>query len=172
MRVDAMPGLARIGVMIILLSTTLTLAFAQTGGEAAPAAANPELEAQVRALSYKLRCLVCQNESVAESRAPLAVDLRNQVREQLAAGKTEAEVVDFMVTRYGDFVLYRPPFKASTALLWLGPGILLFSAAGWLILRLRRRSKETPVSHLTDEERARARAMLDGDTQQSEEPRS
>lgn len=129
---------------------------------APPAAGDPELESRVRALSYQLRCLVCQNESVAESRAPLAVDLRNQVREQLAAGKSEGEVIDFLVSRYGDFVLYRPPFRASTALLWFGPALLLLAAVSWLILRVRRREATEAPPQLTPEEEARARALLEG----------
>lgn len=157
------------------LALTLALgagaSFARAAGEATPVAADPELEVRVQALSANLRCLVCQNESVAESRAPLAIDLRNQVREQLGAGKSEAEVIDFMVARYGDFVLFKPPFKPVTLLLWLGPALLLVSGAGWLVYRLRRRAHETGP-HLTDEERARARAMLEGAAENPEEPRS
>jgi len=80
-----------------------------------------EIEKRVAALANELRCLVCQNQTLADSNAPLAVDLRNEIREQLKAGRTERDVIDFMVARYGDFVLYRPPFKASTVALWLGP---------------------------------------------------
>ena len=100
----------------------------------APAlAADPKLEADAMELSHKLRCLVCQNQSIAESNAPLAVDLRDQVREQLAAGKSKDDVIEYLVDRYGDFVLYEPPFKAVTALLWLGPAALLLGArGGWL----------------------------------------
>src|SRR5881394_4407761 len=90
------------------------------------------LEKRVRELSTELRCLVCQNQTLADSNAPLALDLRNQIREQLKAGKTERDVVDFMVPRYGDFVLYRPPFKATTAALWTGPFVLLALGA-WLL---------------------------------------
>jgi cytochrome c-type biogenesis protein CcmH len=88
------------------------------------AMADPVLEQRVQALSEQLRCLVCQNQSLADSHAPLAVDLKNQVREQVRAGRADAEVIDFMTQRYGDFVLYRPPFKATTALLWLGPALM------------------------------------------------
>ena len=87
------------------------------------------LDRRVMNLAHELRCLVCQNETLADSQAPLAADLRNQIREQLAAGKSEREVVDFLVARYGDFVLYNPPFKASTALLWTGPFLFLASDA-------------------------------------------
>lgn len=135
---------------------------------AQPVAEDAELEARVMALARDLRCLVCQNESIAESRAPLAVDLRAQVREQLGSGKSEREVLDFLVSRYGDFVLYRPPFRASTALLWLGPALFLFGGVGWLLLRLRKRAEE-PVPQLSDEERRRARALLEGATSDSRE---
>jgi len=130
---------------------------------------DPDLEARVRSLSYKLRCLVCQNESVAESRAPLAVDLRNQVREQLASGKDEEEVVEFLVARYGDFVLYRPPFRADTLLLWLGPGLLLLIALSWLWFRLRRREQEALEPQLSAEDHAQARALLQGDDRATSE---
>lgn len=160
------------GIVVSLFVALFALpSVALAAGEATPVAENPELEARVQSLSRNLRCLVCQNESVAESRAPLAVDLRAQVREQLGAGKTESEVVDFMVSRYGDFVLYRPPFKASTALLWLGPLVLLLGGLGWLLLRLRSRQQE-PALHLTEDERRRARALLEGNPADSEEQRS
>lgn len=120
-----------------------------------------ELEADMMELSHKLRCLVCQNQSIAESNAPLAVDLRDQVREQLSAGRSKDEVIEYLVARYGDFVLYDPPFKAATLLLWLGPVLLLAGGAGWLGWRLRRRQHELAgASELSDEERARARQLL------------
>jgi cytochrome c-type biogenesis protein CcmH len=117
-----------------------------------------DLERRVADLAHELRCLVCQNQTLADSNAPLAVDLRNQIREQLAAGKSERDVRDFMVARYGDFVLYRPPFRASTVALWLGPFILLALGA-WLFLRIvRRRAQEPPLTHA---ERARAAKLLE-----------
>jgi cytochrome c-type biogenesis protein CcmH len=94
---------------------------------------------RIRNLSEKLRCLVCQNQSLADSNAELAEDLRKQVRAQVAAGKSDEQVLGYMVERYGDFVLYEPPFRASTALLWVGPFVLLAAAAAALILVLRRR---------------------------------
>ena len=103
----------------------LALPLAQTAQaaprEAAPTAFDPVAHKRVVEVSEQLRCLVCQNQSIAESNAELAVDLRNQVIEQVKAGKTNQEIVDYMVDRYGDFVLYKPPFKLSTAILWLGP---------------------------------------------------
>jgi cytochrome c-type biogenesis protein CcmH len=119
---------------------------------------DPALDRRVTNLAHELRCLVCQNQTLADSNAPLAVDLRNQIREQLKAGKSERDVVDFMVARYGDFVLYRPPFKASTAALWLGPFVLLALGAWLLFRRLRQR---TPQAPLTEAERRRAAKLLE-----------
>jgi cytochrome c-type biogenesis protein CcmH len=119
---------------------------------------DPALEKRVATLAHELRCLVCQNQTLADSNAPLAVDLRTQIREQLKAGKSERDVIDFMVARYGDFVLYRPPFKASTAALWIGPFILL--AIGiWVLRRLARR--RVPAPQLSDAERSRAAKLLE-----------
>jgi cytochrome c-type biogenesis protein CcmH len=117
------------------------------------------LDKRTAALSNELRCLVCQNQTLAESNAPLAVDLRGRIREQLAAGASEQDVIDYMVARYGDFVLYRPPFKASTLALWVGPFVLL--AVGALVLwrQLARRRPAEP--RLSDEERARAARLLE-----------
>ena len=117
------------------------------------------LERRALALEHELRCLVCQNQTLAESNAPLAMDLRNQIREQLAAGKSEREVVDFMVARYGDFVLYRPPFKATTLLLWAGPFVFLIAGFYFLLRFLRRR--QVPVPRLSADERARAAKLLE-----------
>lgn len=122
------------------------------------AADDAELDRRVRILAHELRCLVCQNQTLADSNAPLAIDLRNQIREQLGAGKSERDVIDFMVARYGDFVLYRPPFKASTAALWLGPFVLLALGAWLLLRRVRRRRAPEP---LTDAEHARAAKLLE-----------
>jgi cytochrome c-type biogenesis protein CcmH len=112
--------------------------------EAAPATADPALEARVMRVASELRCLVCQNETIAGSHAELAVDLRNQVREMLRQGQTEQQVFDYMTARYGDFVLYRPPVKSSTAVLWYGPAALLLVAVAVLILIVRRRTKLPP----------------------------
>ncbi|HEY6133558.1 MAG TPA: cytochrome c-type biogenesis protein [Rubrivivax sp.] len=109
--------------------------------EAAPAAADPVLEARVMAIAAELRCLVCQNQTIADSHADLAVDLRKQVREMLQKGQTQAQILDYMTARYGDFVLYRPPVKSTTALLWFGPAVLLVGALAVFITVLRRRSR-------------------------------
>jgi cytochrome c-type biogenesis protein CcmH len=120
---------------------------------------DPALDKRVAALAQELRCLVCQNQTLAESNAPLAVDLRNQIREQLQAGASEQDVIDFMVARYGDFVLYRPPFKASTLALWAGPFLLLAVGIAVLVRRLRRR--RAPEPPLSEAERARAARLLE-----------
>ena len=119
-----------------------------------------DLEKQVNRVSNELRCLVCQNQTLADSNAELAVDLRNSIREQLKKGASEREVLDFMVARYGDFVLYRPPLKASTVLLWFGPFLLL--AFGIFFLYRKIKHKPLPQPPLSEEERARAAQLLDG----------
>jgi len=115
--------------------------FATLANEAAPVAADPALEKRVMAISAELRCLVCQNQTIADSHAELAVDLRNQVREMLRKGQSQDEIVAYMTARYGDFVLYRPPLKQSTALLWFGPAALLIGAILVLIISLKRRAR-------------------------------
>ncbi|HCP76422.1 MAG: cytochrome C biogenesis protein cycl [Pusillimonas sp.] len=111
-------------------------------------------------IAAELRCLVCQNESIAASRADLAVDLRQQIREQIQAGKSDTEIRTYMVDRYGDFVLYRTPLKATTLLLWFGPMLLL--AFGLLVLAttLRRRKSIVADALLSDDERKRAQTLL------------
>jgi cytochrome c-type biogenesis protein CcmH len=140
----------------------LALSGAAWAGEAKPAAENPALEARVNALANELRCLVCQNQTIADSNAPLAVDLRNQIRERLRQGASERDIIGFMVERYGDFVLYRPPFKATTLLLWAGPVLLMIAGLGALFYRLARRRREVVKPELSGEERARAAALLSG----------
>lgn len=120
------------------LSLCLSVASAK---EAAPAAADPVLEARMLKIAAELRCLVCQNQTIADSHADLAIDLRQQVREMLQQGKTDQQIAAYMTERYGDFVLYRPPFKSTTALLWIGPGVLLVLGLLGLVLMLRRRSR-------------------------------
>jgi len=117
------------------------------------------LERRAQALEKELRCLVCQNQTLAESNAPLAVDLRNQVRAQLAQGKSDREVIDWLVARYGDFVLYRPPLKSNTVLLWAGPFIFLLGGFYALARLLRRRRVPPPA--LTPAERAEAAKLLE-----------
>lgn len=129
---------------------------------ARPLAEDPELEQRVLTLSHELRCLVCQNQSVAESNAPLAVDLRDKVREQMRAGRSDDEIRSYMVERYGDFVLYTPPLKGSTVLLWTLPGLLFLAGIVMLVITLRRRTGEARPA-LSEQERARALKMLEAD---------
>jgi cytochrome c-type biogenesis protein CcmH len=109
--------------------------------EATPVAPDAALEARVLAIASELRCLVCQNQTIADSHAELALDLRRQIRELLQRGLSDAEVRRYMTDRYGDFVLYKPPLRASTALLWIGPGLLLAGALTALVVVLRRRQR-------------------------------
>ena len=124
-----------------LLALCLVLPFAAAAKEAAPASDDPVLEARVMSVASELRCLVCQNQTIADSHADLAQDLRNQVCDMLRQGKSEAEILAYMTQRYGDFVLYRPPVKPVTTLLWFGPAVLLIGGVIVLMLVLRRRSK-------------------------------
>ena len=145
LRHRALPALM---VLAALTSTATAPALAR---EAAPATEDPVLEARVMRISSELRCLVCQNETIAASHADLAVDLRNQVREMLRQGKSEREIYDYMTARYGDFVLYRPPLKDTTALLWFGPAVLLVGGLVGLWVMLRRRSRLSPDQFDPDE---------------------
>ena len=140
--------------MNLIASSALALLVAVSAAFADDAA----LDRRVMELAAELRCLVCQNQSLAESNAGLAVDLRNQIREQLARGASEREVVDFMVARYGDFVLYRPPLKASTFLLWFGPFVLLIAGIYVLIRRIRR--QRTMNGRLSEADRLRVEQLL------------
>lgn len=128
--------------------------------EAAPLAEDPVVEQRLIAISEELRCLVCQNESLAGSRADLALDLRRELRSLIKQGKTDAEIREFMVSRYGDFVLYRPPVKPTTWLLWLGPFVLVVVGIGALINYLRKRNRAIGTAALSDAERQRAEALL------------
>jgi cytochrome c-type biogenesis protein CcmH len=127
-------------------------AFAASGKEAALAAQDPELDARMIRITSELRCLVCQNQTIADSHAGLAVDLRNQVMEKLRKGESDQQIIDYMTARYGDFVLYRPPLKASTWILWFGPGLLLIAGLAVLYTVLRHRSRLPPEAFDPDEE--------------------
>lgn len=127
--------------------------------EAPQLAADPVLEARVMKVAEELRCLVCQNETIAASHADLAVDLRKQIRNKLSAGQSEQQILDFMVERYGDFVLYRPALKASTVLLWVGPFALLLIAAYALTRAIRGRQRR--AAPLTPVDADRARRLLE-----------
>jgi cytochrome c-type biogenesis protein CcmH len=129
----------------LLLLALLLAAAAQVGAKEAEAVAtNPALEARMMVLAAELRCLVCQNQTIADSHASLAVDLRQQIREMLDKGMSEDQIRTYMTDRYGDFVLYKPPFKPTTALLWAGPPVLLAVALAALFIMLRRRQRASP----------------------------
>ena len=136
------------------------LAWAQ---EAKPLAEDPVAEARLKRLAVELRCLVCQNQTLADSNAPLAEDLRREVREMITKDMSDEDIIDFLVARYGDFVLYRPPLKATTTLLWVGPFLLLVACATALVLALRRRQKQLGDAALTDEEHNLVERMLSGE---------
>jgi cytochrome c-type biogenesis protein CcmH len=123
-------------------------------------AEDPVVEQRLVSIAEELRCLVCQNESLAGSRADLAQDLRREVRTLIKSGKSDAEIKEFLVTRYGDFVLYRPPVKPTTWLLWFGPLLLLLGAAWVLVSIIRRSQKQKDGPVLDDTQRAKAQAIL------------
>ena len=144
----------------VLVAALVAAPLTAAAADAVPTEKDPVAAERAVRLGEKLRCLVCQNQTIGDSNAELAVDLRRQVREQIAAGKSDAEIIDYMVTRYGDFVLYQPPVKGTTLLLWAGPALLLLlgAFAMWRIVQGRRRIDEPPP--LTPEERARAARLL------------
>ncbi|MGM9490170.1 cytochrome c-type biogenesis protein [Ideonella sp. YS5] len=126
---------------VIMWLAALLLACSAAAQTARPAADDPELEARMMAIADELRCVVCQNQTVADSHAELAADLRQQIRDQLQAGRSPDEIRRFMTDRYGDFVLYRPPVTSRTALLWFGPALLLAAGLVALAMVLRRRGR-------------------------------
>jgi cytochrome c-type biogenesis protein CcmH len=140
----AKPGPRRLLGWSLLLGCVLWSAGPAQAKEAVPTAADPVLEARVMRVTAELRCLVCQNQTIADSHSGLADDLRREVREQLRRGASDEQVVQFMTDRYGDFVRYRPPLKTTTLLLWLGPAVLLVAGITALIVTLRRRARLAP----------------------------
>ena len=142
--------------LLLLFSLTCTVA-AQT---AQPLAEDPELEKRLLALSQELRCLVCQNETLAESRAGIAEDLRREIREQMKAGKTDREIIAFLTARYGDFVLYRPRVTPTTYLLWFGPFVLLAIGLVFLYRQLKQRRVQITQQPLTDQDRRQLDELL------------
>jgi cytochrome c-type biogenesis protein CcmH len=142
-------------VSCCLVMAALTWGVDLCAKEAMPVATDAVMEKRVMALAAELRCLVCQNQTIADSHADLAVDLRNQIRELLSKGQTDTQVRDYMTARYGDFVLYNPPMKSTTALLWLGPPLLLAGALLALFIMLRRRQRASPDAFDPDPELTR-----------------
>lgn len=143
-------------LFMFFLTTTLSV----QAMEAPPMAEDPVLEARLNILAKELRCLVCQNETLAESRADLALDLRREVREKMRQGLTDAQIKTYLTQRYGDFVLYRPPVKGTTWLLWFGPFLLLIAAIGGLTYFLKRRRTVLTEIPLSAEEAARLKTLL------------
>ena len=143
-----------------LIALMLAGAMCSAGAtEAANLAADPVLEARVMKVAEELRCLVCQNETIAASHADLAVDLRKQIRNKLTQGQSEQQILDFMAERYGDFVLYRPALKATTMLLWVGPFALLLIAV--IALARAIRGRQSCAAPLAPADAERARRLLD-----------
>lgn len=143
-----------------IIALLLCLPLVVSAQTAQPTTADPVANKRAVELSEQLRCLVCQNQTIADSNAELAVDLRRQIREQIAQGKSDSEITGFMVERYGDFVLYRPPVKPTTLLLWLGPPVLLLAAIVGLLLYLRARRQRVETRPLSEEERRQAQTLL------------
>ncbi|MDO8891774.1 MAG: cytochrome c-type biogenesis protein CcmH [Sulfurimicrobium sp.] len=143
-----------------IIAFALWLPLSAIAGEAVPIAEDPVLEQRMIALSEDLRCLVCQNESLAGSRSELAQDLRQEIRDQLRTGKSNDQVIEYLTDRYGDFVLYKPPLKPLTWLLWFGPFVLLVGAGGGFFLYLKRRGERIAGESLSEEEKKRVEALL------------
>ena len=146
--------------LLLLTALALFAGAPATAKEAIPLAADPLLEARVMAIAEELRCLVCQNETIAASHAELAVDLRKQIRIKLTQGQSQPQILDFMVERYGDFVLYRPPLKATTVLLWAGPFVLLAVAVVVMAANIRRRRRSVQAPALSPQDTLRAQQLL------------
>lgn len=150
-----------LSVRLVLLVLLVPLT-CWAGQEARPLADDPEVEKRMLELTEELRCLVCQNETIAESRADFSNDMRREIRELIKANKTDEEIIEFLVERYGDFVLYNPPLKSTTFLLWFGPMILFIAGSITLLIYLRRRRQrveetETPIS---EDAQRKAEALL------------
>ncbi len=150
----------RVALLLVGLTCAAAALAADPPRQARPMAEDPATEARLVVIAEELRCLVCQNESLASSHAELAQDLRDEVRDLIRQGKSDPEIKDYLVKRYGDFVLYRPAFKPTTWLLWVGPFALL--GVGLLVLWrvLRQRRTGSPVADLSPEERQRAQQLL------------
>ena len=159
MRVNRLFSYAALGAALTLFSLP---------GFTADAARDPELEKRVDAVSAELRCLVCQNQTIADSHADLAIDLKNQVRDMLRSGNSNEEVVNYMVERYGDFVRYKPPMKPTTYFLWFGPGLLILIGLSVLFVTLRkRRQRVIDAAPLTAEDTKKIDTLLHAGKQEA-----
>jgi cytochrome c-type biogenesis protein CcmH len=145
---------------LLVLFLALQMAASAYAGDAPPLAEDPVVEQRLIVISEELRCLVCQNESLAGSRADLAMDLRREIRTLIKDGKTDAQIRDYMVSRYGDFVLYRPPVKPITWALWFGPFLLLIGAVVMLVRMVRRGQRSAAAPALDAAQRAKAQSLL------------
>ncbi len=144
-------------VLLFLISST------GWSKEAVPVAEDPAIEKRMLDLTMNLRCLVCQNEPISDSRADFSNDIRREIRQQIKANKTDDEIVQFLVDRYGDFILYDPPIKLTTMLLWFGPVLLFVAALGSLFVYLKRRRVQIDEVTLSQDELKEAEALLNED---------
>jgi cytochrome c-type biogenesis protein CcmH len=155
-----LPRFVRFPLFLSLLCVSMVSTALVLAKDAQPASDDPALEQRLTRLSQELRCLVCQNETLADSRADLAEDLRREIREQMRAGKSDKEIVDFLTARYGQFILYKPQVTPTTYLLWFGPFVLLLAGLAVLFRYIRQRRDLIPEKPLTSEERRRAEELL------------
>jgi cytochrome c-type biogenesis protein CcmH len=151
-------------IVAVIAFALAAIALPLHAADAVPTERDPVAESRAVRLSEKLRCLVCQNQTIAESNAELALDLRRQIHEQIAAGKTDDEILGYMTARYGDFVLYQPPVKSTTLLLWGGPALLLIVGFFVLMRVLRARRMQPEDVPLSAADRERAAKLLAGET--------
>ena len=156
-------------LLILLVCLLPTFSYA---GQATDMAADPVLEKRMIGLAENLRCLVCQNESLASSHAELAEDLRREVREQMKKGMNDKEIIDYLVSRYGDFVLYDPPVKSYTLILWYGPFVLLLLGGGVLVYQLRKRKSQIAETEMSDADAQRAAALLNETPELQNKPKA
>ena len=162
------PILATLSLLLIVCADVGAQVSASANSSAkiaTPVASNPELEKRVLELSHELRCLVCQNQTIADSNADLAVDLKNQVRKQLSEGRTKEEILKYMTDRYGDFVLYKPPFNAATIMLWVGPFLLMLFGLFFLVRQIKQRRQDLLGESFSPQDIERARQLLDRKTE-------
>lgn len=156
----ARPQLVIIGRLCVLAMVLATFSWTCPANEAPLVAEDPALEKRMLNLAENLRCLVCQNESLAGSRADFANDLRREIREQMQANKSDDEIIDFLVARYGDFVLYDPPLKPTTWLLWFGPLVFFLGGVATLTFYLRHRRTQLEESSLTEHQRKQIESLM------------